>query len=1022
MADEEEDPVPPEGARPDRTGPDTPVAEAQLARPDGKTATRAGAARPPSTRSATGSFGGPARNASGSITGGGRMVSSADATITTPEDEKAGGRRCLGDFELVRKIGQGGMGEVWLATQVSLDRPVAVKVLPRALASQENFIERFQREAKAAASLVHPNVIQIYAYGIHEGTPYFAMEYVEGEDLQQRMRAVQQLDVREIVEVMIGVGAALRAAHEKGLIHRDIKPSNVMIDKNGVVKVMDFGLAKATSSGSKNLTHAGLIMGTPNYLSPEQGRGDPLDGRSDLYSLGVVMYELLTGALPFRADTPAGLIFKHVYEPPPSPKEVRPDIPPFLVEVTLKLLEKDPDDRYKGAAEFLADLTEFLDNWDHYTDGGERRPGSGYQSAERVARSNVLSVTSTGLKKKTSERRASRSAEEVKNAVTEEVERKPPPTRVKSEKTATRPVAAPEPAREKPAEASRPKSDSGPLIPALPPPYHQPPSRKSTRPALPVETGGGKGKWVLLLLVALGGGGFALHTYRPDLTGPYVARVRELVAGVGSQSGSNPGWSSQGEVVAFVFSRSLPPGVSVSLRGPATSYELSPGARGSYPKGTYTLVYRRAGYEPAEFSGLSLLPREQGEAGGLYDVHGNEATSLKIEWVAGPQLQQAYTRGRELLEQGEVARALDHLREAVKLDADYAPTPLDPSAGALFEQATKGKPADLTDLQLDAALERARRALDEKRWQQASIELAANGLAERRADAWRDLTARATEGSERGKALVAELERGISRGRFAEAAEKLVRLEADDPENPERGRLKERLEGARRERDRAMDVSQELEAARTRLNDYLEKWGSEDTEARQRLESVEAELKLRGERQRLHTEMEELHKAGSWEQSLALATQLLQRDPDSERAREVQRQARRELKRGEIVAAFQALDAVLVAGEPDKMVLLFDQSAKEWERELACFRRFRDPRLSGQFTESQHLLPSEQIELDESGRVATVTTEWVFGVRVLGEQPRRLRLVQVVKMRHDGTQWLFTAFQIPEGEKPSAPH
>ncbi|MCW8141948.1 MAG: serine/threonine protein kinase, partial [Planctomycetota bacterium] len=298
-------------------------------------------------------------------------------------------RRRLGDFELERKVGQGGMGEVWLARQISLDRPVAVKVLPRSLANQDNFIERFQREAKAAASLVHPNVLQIYSFGVSEGTPYFAMEFVEGEDLQQRMRRGGGLDWAEMARIMIGVGSALAAAHDKGLIHRDIKPSNIMIDRPGQVKVMDFGLAKATTGGNKSLTSAGLIMGTPNYLSPEQGRGDPLDGRSDLYSLGVVLYELLTGQLPFRADTPAGLIFKHVYEPPPPPGELNPEAPPFLVEICLKLLEKDPDDRYASAHEFLADMTEFFDNADHYKGGGQRRAGAGAEDQQRTANSGA---------------------------------------------------------------------------------------------------------------------------------------------------------------------------------------------------------------------------------------------------------------------------------------------------------------------------------------------------------------------------------------------------------------------------------------------------------------------------------------------------------------------------------------------------------------------------------------------------------------------------------------------------------
>jgi tetratricopeptide (TPR) repeat protein len=282
--------------------------------------------------------------------------------------------RKLGDFLLEKKIGAGGMGEVFKARQVSLDRIVAVKVLPKSLAEQENFLERFQREAKAAANLIHPNVIQIYSIGVEEGIPYFAMEFVEGEDLQQKMRC-QSFTYDEIVEIIIGVANALACAFEKDIVHRDIKPSNVMIDRNGIVKVMDFGLAKATK-GTSNLTQSGLIMGTPNYISPEQGKGDPIDHRSDLYSLGVVFYELLTGQLPFDADTPAALIYKHAFETPPTPRVFNPEVPAFLEEICLNMLAKDPNERYANAKALLQDLYEFKGNLEYYIQGGERRAGA----------------------------------------------------------------------------------------------------------------------------------------------------------------------------------------------------------------------------------------------------------------------------------------------------------------------------------------------------------------------------------------------------------------------------------------------------------------------------------------------------------------------------------------------------------------------------------------------------------------------------------------------------------------------
>ena len=993
------------------SGPHTPVAEAELAS---------------STPGRSGD-----RLASSAVSS-----SSNDLTISLPEDER-GARRRLGDFELVRKIGQGGMGEVWLANQVSLDRNVAVKVLPRTLASQENFIERFQREAKAAASLVHPNVIQIYAYGIDEGTPYFAMEYVEGEDLQQRMRSVQQLDVREIVEVMLGVGAALRAAHEKGLIHRDIKPSNVMIDRNGVVKVMDFGLAKATSGGSKSLTHAGLIMGTPNYLSPEQGRGDPLDGRSDLYSLGVVMYELLTGTLPFRADTPAGLIFKHVYEPPPSPQEIRPDVPPFLVEVTLKLLEKDPDDRYKDAAEFMADLGEFLDNWDHYMEGGDRRPDSGYLDADRVARSGLASVGASGIQRKASSERR-RSVQEVKNAVTEGVERKAS----RGEKAPARPAArrrqVEEQAEEETADAEalereerrreersreersreersrEEREEARAAAAALPPPFHQ--SRKFERPPKPAPKPS-RAPWAVAALLVVAGGGYGLHRTRPDLTAPLLAGLG-VNAAVGSQQPSS--WSSGGGI-AFLYSRALPTHVTVLLRSPTTTYTIKPGTRESYPEGTYDLVLERRGYEPCTFRGLTLL--REGEEGVLTDVNGRDAMELPLAWIPSEVLQGHYKRGRELLEQGELERAADQLRSAVDLDpsfsADGGPTVLE-----LLEQAgqAKGSRGDLSDGQLLAALERARGHLEARRWQAALAELETKGLAERQADTWKDLHGRAQDGVARGEALVADLEGEISRGRFGEAAERMAKLVAEDPENPDRGRLSERLATGQQERDRAMDPAQPLEAARTRLQDYLARWGSEDAQAKLRLQTVEAELTARDQRRKLAEELERLRQAGDWEQVLTVAEELLVKDPQHELGLQARREARRELKRGEIVAAFAALDAALQGGDADRLAALMDLSSPECQRELACFRRFLAGQVSGRFPETQHLLPAERIELDELGRQATVRTEWVFKVGVLDQAPRQLRLMQEVRLRHDGSRWLFTGFRVPEGEKPSAPH
>jgi serine/threonine-protein kinase len=298
--------------------------------------------------------------------------------------------RTLGDFVLEKKLGAGGMGEVYKARQVSLDRIVAVKILPKSLSHNEGFEERFRREARSAANLIHPNVIQVYHIGIDQelGTPYFAMEFVEGEDLQQRMRRIGRPPFEQTVELLAGVTSALACAYEKGIVHRDIKPSNIMIDRNEIVKVMDFGLAKATQDKqSSNLTQSGLIMGTPNYISPEAGRGDPIDTRSDIYSLGVVMYEMLTGQLPFTAGTPAAIIYKHVYEEPKPLRSVQDDVPPFLEEVCLRMMAKDPKDRYPNPKALLADLNEFKRNPAHYMQGGQRRTpviGSGSLTGDQT--------------------------------------------------------------------------------------------------------------------------------------------------------------------------------------------------------------------------------------------------------------------------------------------------------------------------------------------------------------------------------------------------------------------------------------------------------------------------------------------------------------------------------------------------------------------------------------------------------------------------------------------------------------
>ncbi len=264
----------------------------------------------------------------------------------------------LGEYIIEQKVGSGGMGQVFKARQPSLDRVVALKVLPKTVTSDRELVERFYREARSAARLIHPNVVQIYSVGEEHGVPYFAMEFIEGQDLEEKLRGGDRFSAEESVNIAAGVAMALACANESGIIHRDIKPGNIMIDARGQIKVTDFGLAKPVEEMKDNITQAGYIVGTPTYMSPEQGEGLGNDIRSDMYSLGVVFYELLTGTVPFKAKTPASLIYMHVHQPPVPPSELNPTIPEDVEAIVLRCLEKNPDERYQSPGELLADLLE----------------------------------------------------------------------------------------------------------------------------------------------------------------------------------------------------------------------------------------------------------------------------------------------------------------------------------------------------------------------------------------------------------------------------------------------------------------------------------------------------------------------------------------------------------------------------------------------------------------------------------------------------------------------------------------
>ncbi len=278
------------------------------------------------------------------------------------------GRR-LGDYQVLRKLGRGGMADVFAARQLSLGRDVALKVLKSEFAHDKDYVERFRREARAAAKLNHPNIVQVYDVGSVESLHYIAQELVDGENLREELSRVGSFALRDAIEVLVGVAAALEVASEAGITHRDIKPENIMRSSRGIVKVADFGLARlgADSGVSRaDLTQAGLTLGTPRYMSPEQVQGHVADVRSDLYSLGVTMYHLLAGRPPFEADDPLALAVLHLHEVATpldrarGRQEIRgrqgsgkPDLPEWLIAIVNRLMNKLPRDRFQSPSELL---------------------------------------------------------------------------------------------------------------------------------------------------------------------------------------------------------------------------------------------------------------------------------------------------------------------------------------------------------------------------------------------------------------------------------------------------------------------------------------------------------------------------------------------------------------------------------------------------------------------------------------------------------------------------------------------
>jgi hypothetical protein len=304
-------------------------------------------------------------------------------------EELIGGR-----YELEQQVGSGGMSKVYRAHDRLLERTVALKILHEHYSQDDEYVERFRREARAVAQLAHPNVVTVIDRGEHESRQYIVFEYVDGENLKQLVEREGPLPVRQIIELGLQVAHALASAHARGVVHRDVKPQNVLLSEEGVPKVTDFGIARTSDVESVTLT--GTVMGTSEYISPEQARGEPVDFRSDIYSLGVILFELCTGEVPYPGENPVSVAMRHLHEPVPSVRAQRRDVPSRLEAAIRRAMAKDQEERFGSMDELIAELEASL----RALGGGEEtivlpapvRPRRARRGARRFVRALVLSL------------------------------------------------------------------------------------------------------------------------------------------------------------------------------------------------------------------------------------------------------------------------------------------------------------------------------------------------------------------------------------------------------------------------------------------------------------------------------------------------------------------------------------------------------------------------------------------------------------------------------------------------------